>query len=399
MIKVYTAFTKEIDDVEAAVREILEQLNPSENALKNTVGIIHFYYEFIETGVCQAIIDALPFELAGCVSSYTATDKAYGDVSLSITMLTSDEIDFSIRVIEDVDTKTREQITEEVKKMCIELCEKEKPKMIMPYIPPLQQYGGDDLITTVNSLPEQVPLFGTISFNTENINKQNYVAGGGKISSAFAFVALYGNVEPHFNITTAFAFEESFGGSAKITDSEGLVLKKINDISALRYLKEQGMITVDNQVSGGAAAVWAVPAILTYPNGVKIVRAFLEIVEGTEYIVSTGPMENGTEIRFAFLDGDKTLASAEQLMNDLSKSKKNGIIAYSCAARAWSLGTKYFAEAQKIAECAKNYLSDHDNPLTYSVAYSGGEICPILDNDGKLVNALHNYTLATCSFD
>jgi hypothetical protein len=45
LIKLYTAFTKEIDG-KAAVREICEQLNPAENALKNTIGIMHFYCEF-----------------------------------------------------------------------------------------------------------------------------------------------------------------------------------------------------------------------------------------------------------------------------------------------------------------------------------------------------------------
>ena len=396
MIKLYTAFTKEIDDAESAVREIFEQLNPAENALKNTIGIIHFYYEFIETGVCQAVIDALPFEVAGCVSSYTATDKEYGDIAMAITMITSDEIDFSIRIIEDVSAKSKETLSGEVIRMCKELCAHETPKLVMPFIPPLPQYGGDDLISTVNALPEQFPMFGTISFNTEGVSGQNYVIGNGKASSAFAFVALYGNIEPVFCITTAFAFDDSFGGFAEITESDGLVLKKINDKSALSYLKEQGIVTSDNLVSG--SAVWAVPAVLTYPNGTKIVRAFLEILEGTEYIVSTGEMEIGTKIKFAFLDGDKTLASAEKLMNELNETKRNGIMAYSCAARAWSLGAKFFAEAQKIAECAKKYGSDHDESLIYSVAYSGGEICPVLDNTGKLMNALHNYTLVTCSF-
>jgi len=157
------------------------------------------------------------------------------------------------------------------------------------------------------------------------------------------------------------------------------------------------MITSENAVVG--SAIWAVPAILTYPNGAKVVRAFLGVVEGTEFIISTGKMEVGTQIKFAFLDGDKTLSSAESLIKDLSETKKNDIIAYSCAARAWSLGAKFFAEAQKIAECAERYQLDHNDPFNYSVAYSGGEICPVMDNTGKLVNALHNYTLIACSFN
>ena len=396
MIKIFTAFTQEIEDAEAAVREICEQLDPAKNAMKHTVGIIHFYYEFVDTGVCQAIIDALPFELSGCVSSYLATDAKYGDIALTVTMITSDNNDMSVRVIEQVDRKSKEEISNELIQMCGELCAKENPKLVIPFIPPLPHHGGDDLVKIVNQLPNPFPMFGTISFNTEESSGSNYVIGGGKISPAYAFIAFYGDMKPTFHITSAFAFDDSFGGLAEITESEGLVLKKINDMTPLRYLKEQGMITSDNLVTG--SAVWAVPAILTYPNEVKVVRAFLEIVKDTEYIVSTGEMETGTKIRFAFVDGVKTLASAEKLLNELIETKKNDILAYSCAARAWSLGAKFFSEAQKISEGAREYLKANNEQLVYSVAYSGGEICPVLDNSGKLVNALHNYTLIACSF-
>ena len=396
MIKFYTAFTKQIDDAAAAVREICEQLNPTSTALKNTIGVIHFYHEFYETGVCRAIIDALPFELAGCVSSYSATDAQFGDIAMTVTMITSDEAEFSVRTIDGVDVKTREQLSAEVAQLCNELCSDEPPKMVMPFMPPLPHYGGDELVSVVNALPQPFPVFGTISFNTEDNHGANYVIGNGKISSSFAFIAFYGNINPTFHITAAFAFDESYGGVAEITESDGYMLKKINNVTALRHLKNEGIITSDNLVAG--SAVWAVPAVLTYPNEVKVVRAFLEIVEGTEFIVSTGTMDIGTKIKFAFVDGDKTLASAAKLIDVLIDANKNDIIAYSCAARAWSLGAKFFAEAQIISEGAKKYQAAHNKPLKYSVAYSGGEIFPAYDSTGRLVNTLHNYTLIACSF-
>ena len=397
MIRFYTAFTREIDNAQAAVQEILEQLAPAENALKNTIGIIHFYYEFVETGVCRAMIDNLPFELVGCVSSYLAVNGDYGDIALSVTMITSDDTSFSVRVLEGVDAKSREQISDEITRLYQDMCAVEKPKLVMPFIPPLQNYGGDELVAAANAQPDPFPMFGTISFHTEGSEGANFVIGCGKISPvAFAFIAFYGNIEPSFQVTSAFAFDDSYGGIAEITDSEGLTLKKINNINALRYLKDQGMVTTDNAVAG--SAVWAVPAIFTYANGIKLVRAFLGIVEGTEHIISTGTMEVGTKIKFAYVDGEKTLKSAENLFCGLSEAKRNNIISYSCAARAWSLGTKFFAEAQKIAECADEYLEKHNDTLNYSVAYSGGEICPVFDKTGKLVNALHNYTLIACSF-
>ncbi|MDR0387737.1 MAG: hypothetical protein LBH57_06835, partial [Treponema sp.] len=59
MIKVLTAYTGEIDDVEAAVSSLLKQLTPEENLLKNSAVPVHCYYEFTESGVVEKLADRL----------------------------------------------------------------------------------------------------------------------------------------------------------------------------------------------------------------------------------------------------------------------------------------------------------------------------------------------------
>jgi hypothetical protein len=123
-------------------------------------------------------------------------------------------------------------------------------------------------------------------------------------------------------------------------------------------------------------------------------------VEGTNYLYSAaGTLEAGAKIKFAYLDGEKTLSSAVKLFEEICEAKENSIIACSCAARAWALGANFSAEAQKIIECAEKYRQKNNMPLNFSLSYSGGEICPVIGEDGKLVNALHNYTLITCSLN
>ena len=394
-MKVYTAFTKEIDSPDLAIAEILEQLNLEENALKNTVGFMHLYYEFVDTGVCQAIIDALPFEVVGCVSSYTGTGEKYGDIALSVMMVTSDTDTFVTRTIEGVTSKSHDQLVDEITEICTDFCADEKPKMIMPYILSSPSFCGDDLVSIANSLPETIPFFGTVAFNMENSN--HYVVGNGTVSpDLYALVAFYGNFEPKFRVASSFDFDEEFSEVAEVTDAEGSILKMINGIPAVEYLRKQGMLSSSSL--GEGTGMWVVPAILTYPNGVSLVRAFLGIVKGTDYIFATGNMEKGAKITFALLDGEKTLASAEKLFGEISKANENGIMAYSCAARSWSLGAGFFAETQKIVDVSKEYERTHNKALDYCVTYSAGEICPVKGNDGKLVNVLHNYTLISCAF-
>jgi hypothetical protein len=389
MVKMYMAFTNQIDDPEEAVREVLEQLKLEENKLKNTIGIIHFYHEFVDTEVCKAVADALPFDVVGCVSAYVGTDERYADVALTVTVFTGDDVSFSVKAIDGISGKSKEQITEEVTRMCAELCAKEAPKLVMPFLSMGPYFSGDDLVDAVNALPEPFPLYGSIVFNTDQ-EKGHHVLVDGKISSdVHVYVAFYGNFEPKFHITTAFF--DFQGTSADVTDAEGTVLKAVNGMTTLQYLREQGMVPADETA---ITASWTIPAILTYPNATQVVRAFPGLVEGTEFAWATGFIKTGARISFAHLDGDKTVASAALMIEKLVASKKTNVIIYSCAARAWSLGTEYDAEMKKIAECVKVAGA----PFNFSLAYTGGEICPVWDKDGKMINILHNCTLTACAF-
>ncbi|MDR3012508.1 MAG: hypothetical protein LBU70_04785 [Chitinispirillales bacterium] len=397
-IKAFNAFTKELDNPEVAVREILEQLKPEENMLKNTIGVVHFYHDFAEDDIWQTFADAMPFELVGGMSSYIGATGQSDDAAVSVTMFTSDVVRFAVETIEDIDTKSTEQMVGEVTRIYKEFCAEEKPKLIVPFTSPMPQFSGDDLVSAVNAFPDPVPLFGMLVYSIEGVPDSSYVVGNGKISlSMCALMAVYGDIEPKFYMTTSFDVGEGYGEAAEITDVEGAMLKSINGIPALKYLKEQGIASPDDSGTGSEIAV--IPAVLTCPDGTTVARAFLKVVEGTDYILAAGIIKKGSKILFSILDGDKTVASTDKLIKELDEAKKSTIYILSCAARAWSLGSNIFAEMQQIADYAKEYEQKNNSPLRYSIAYTGGEICPIRDSGGKYINTLHNYTLIACAFD
>jgi len=94
MIRMLTAFTREIDDIDAAVAEILKPLDLQKQRLKNSVGILMFHPSFLETGVIKAVSEALPFDSIGCTTSYLAAPGAIADMMLTVTVLTSDDVAF-----------------------------------------------------------------------------------------------------------------------------------------------------------------------------------------------------------------------------------------------------------------------------------------------------------------
>jgi hypothetical protein len=256
------------------------------------------------------------------------------------------------------------------------------------------------LIAVVGSLKEPFPLFGTLAHNDENNQEANLVVKDGKISSAmYAFIAFYGDIKPKFRVATSFSYddEKNVGDDAEITEAEGPLLKTVNGIPSTEYLKRLGMLSDENISIDWST--WAVPAILTRKDGSKVVRAFLGTDRGTGYIYSAGTLEVGAKISFAYLDGEKTLSSAEKILTEITGAGENNIMIFSCAARSWSLGSQYLSELKKITECAEEHKQKNNLPLNYCVSYSAGEICPLLNDNGELVNTVHNYTLISCSFD
>ncbi|MDR0645490.1 MAG: hypothetical protein LBG46_00415, partial [Elusimicrobiota bacterium] len=100
MIKTLTAYTLEIDDSKKAVAEILSQLDMGKNLLKNSVGIISCYSEFIETGVVEALSESLPFEVIGYTTLSGCVRGVSSRLMLSIAVLTSNDVSFSCAVSE-----------------------------------------------------------------------------------------------------------------------------------------------------------------------------------------------------------------------------------------------------------------------------------------------------------
>ncbi|MDR3233608.1 MAG: hypothetical protein LBT46_08110, partial [Planctomycetaceae bacterium] len=87
----FNAYTNEIDDPDVAAAEITEQLK-DKKLLKNSVGIIACYFEFIETGVVEAICKTLPFDVIGCSVMGSAVNAAGSMEQLSLTILTGDDV-------------------------------------------------------------------------------------------------------------------------------------------------------------------------------------------------------------------------------------------------------------------------------------------------------------------
>ena len=100
-------------------------------------------------------------------------------------------------------------------------------------------------------------------------------------------------------------------------------------------------------------------------------------------------MPEGATLAIGRVDADDVLHTSKNAVESLAGKDKDGfILCYSCLARYLALGVNVKTEAEIIKESMMG--------SNYHFAYSGGEICPLNDASGNLINYFHNYSIVFC---
>ena len=165
MIKVLTAHTSEIDDVEAAVTEILSQLDLS-RLLEFSAGIMYYHADFAQTGVTKRICESLPFPVVGGTTSNSAVPGSKKDITLTITVFTSKTIVFTAGISDPIcgepfipiEKLYNEMVKEKPASMG------EKPAMFFIISPDFINATGDDYLAALTGIGRGVPVFGSVAF-------------------------------------------------------------------------------------------------------------------------------------------------------------------------------------------------------------------------------------------
>jgi hypothetical protein len=381
MIKMLTAFTEEVDDVDAAVSALLEQLDLDNTALEHSLGIIHCYSDFVDSGVIKALSAKLSFDTVGCTTLSASTPGGMSQLGLTLTVLTSDDVYFASGVSRPVTDTVDAPLTELYGELSAGLSG--KPVMLMPFIPFMVNVGGDEFIEKLDALSGGLPAFGTLSISNEPDFSRTYTFYNGEAyPSSLALAILTGAADPKF-LSVSVADENILKQKAVVTGTNRNILETINNIPAMRYLESIG-IAKGNDVQGLAS----MPFIIYLEDGSVLIRACIGASEEGGVILCGAVPVNST-VALATMSFDDVIGSTEgKLREAFEAAGGRGILMYSCAARNWSLGMQPMAEHEKAKECFG------DKP--YHFVYSGGEIFPSRLGGGRVVNHLQNDSLIIC---
>jgi hypothetical protein len=387
MVDFLTASTQEIDDPKLAVADILQGLG-KDRFRKNSVALISFYPDFIDTGTLKAVCDALPCPSVGISTNYTAVSGMCGNFIMTVTVLTSDDVSFVIGQTDPLPGPD-EQL---VKKSYLAATEgrAEKPSLVLSYAPLLANIGNNFYSETMDALTGGTPNFGTLPIDyTTDYHLATPIFNGVAYKNRYFYVLVYGELDISFYIASI-ADKRAFDQRGVVTSSQGNIIHQINKEPVSNYFRSIGITTNDQ---GEFENLNAFPFIVydKYGNNPVIRVIYAMTQEGGA--VCGSAVSEGAKISVGTIDVEEVLSTTSAVLEQVIKDGKKNLLIYSCVGRYFALGYSPTMEAEKI----KSVLNDAK--IDYQLSYSGGELCPVRQKGSSLLlNKDHNDTMIICAF-
>jgi hypothetical protein len=396
MIRTLTASTEHIDDLDAAVADIKAQLNMEGRLLAHSVGIIACHYEFAGSGAVKAICGALPFDVAGTISTLQGIPGKAGTLLLTLLVLTSDDVRFKTVLTPPLKTNAAGFIEESYRAAVLTGDGAGNPSLILTYAPFMVENSGDEYTALLSRISGGVPCFGTLAIDdTADFCETYMIHNGVHYRDRMSLILAFGGIRPRFYLATI-SENRILEKSALITSSEGHILKELNGRPVTEFFESMGL----TKASETSYAMTSLPFMLDYNDGTPPVsKVFIRLTE-QKYALCAGAMPEGSTLRIGVFDhGDVLLTTKKALEEALGKLEgASGVLIYSCISRSMSLGADLRAEIELVEK-------ELSGKLPFLMAYSGGEICPTRFNPDPgeggakgAVNRFHNNTFILCVF-
>jgi hypothetical protein len=389
MIRMLTAHTSEMDFADDAVSEVLQQLNLEEEGISGqALGILACHTEFVQTGVVKALCERLPFPVVGYTSLGSAVKGAEGHQLLTISVLTGDDMEFSVALSETI---TPENIGPPIKDAyahALAGLSVPAPSLGFVMAPVMTTVDGMTLFDQINLNCGDTLLYGSVACSGNMDMSGNLVIWNGDAAQdVMAIVLIHGDVKPRFFLAT---LTDDRMGKKKgtITDAEGSLIRTVDDVPMLDFIESCG-ITKESVIKAPAS----IPVMLDYGDGSAPIACGIYTCTPEGFTYVGAHVHVGARISIGTQDRDGILSTAKSLLHRiLRETKPRGILLAPCLSRSLLLGVN--SEDELLL--AVKELGD---VAPYHIAYSGGEICPVYASGGAARNRFHNYTFTACVFD
>ncbi|MDR0944279.1 MAG: hypothetical protein LBM41_07090 [Ruminococcus sp.] len=388
-MKVFIARTSEVDDKEAALKFISDQIAAEGSLEKNTVGMLCCHYEFVLSGVAEYIAKNLPFPVVGTSTTLVGyngagnEDDEYneGQFRLSITVISSDDISFTTVISEPLTPETKAD--EVCKKQFEEIGKQKLGIMMFPNIILTDFQALLDCATTYT----KAQIFGGSAVDDSPTYIENcfVFAKGVAYRDRAVFLFMNGNINPHFS-TIVVTKDKYLKGKAIITEARGNEIISLNGRPVTDFLSSLGF----NLTGSKENAINSAVMIVDDGDGDEYGRSMMYLTPENHLFVG-GNVTTGATVSVAMFEKKAVLDASAASTAEMLAAHPDAKVAFisSCETRHVLLGSNTFD--------GENMLRNQLGGLPFSLAYAGGEVCPSnASTPENPINRIFNQSYCIC---
>jgi hypothetical protein len=381
MIRFLTAFTFETDDPQIASAEITEQLKMKHSLLRNSAGFLFCSWEFVASGVAEAVSRALPFDVIGCTTHGIAVPGAAGEVMLAVAVLTSDESSFRAGLSDPLDADAESRIGE----LYGRLSGEGAPSLMFVCHPGLIGFTGDRTAEALHCLSGGKPLFGTNALDETIGNRSPLVIyNGSAYPDRMALLFSCGPVDSRFYIESL-PVMPIYSRPVLVTEAQGSRIVSINNRPAVEFVESHSGISRDK-----INAVYAFPLLVDNHDGMGPQPCGIHGVEKDGALCCGSAVSTGATLKLVNQVQEQVLRSSTQFAELIKKeSKGRNHLIFSCFGRSMPL-----VDLKDEMELFQKHMQG----TSYVFIYSGGEFCPIYEENGGIRNGFHQFSIVSANF-
>ncbi|MBQ7261831.1 MAG: FIST C-terminal domain-containing protein [Lachnospiraceae bacterium] len=408
------AFTREVDDIGLAVSELSAGIDRS-LFMKNTCGIVFCGFEPDMNALVRELKKSFDFPFFGCTGIGVLSTNGYSQSSISLLVLTADDVEFSIGMTEEIKTSSDIRFFGETYHACRrELSYKgefnsakqskgenpagtgqagnRKEKLIFTYVPWLSDITFDDIVSLLDEESGQVPIYGGIASDGWTFDSSYVFTDRGASQSRGVMMVLVGNVNPIFTIEHSTTLTTNL--HKVVTKAEGTVVYELDGKPVTNFIRDMGLITDKTSV---ILDFLGTPFLATQKtkdgDEIDTLRCLGVIDHEKQACGYIGKIEEGSELNMVLISKEdienSVKAAFDQILSQIEKSEDyqySSIFCSSCAARYCLL------VADKNAE-GRAYEGRLPENVNVQGVYIYGEFCPAHGKHrGGLYNVLSNET-------
>lgn len=379
---VYVEDIMDISDFENIAAELLQKLKAKNFLLdKNSLGILFCDIDLATDQFASLIANGLNFPVIGASALANLTNGGYQKDSVSLLVLTADDASFVPAISEKFSRETFRQQIEDTYKQALSKLGDEEPKAIFLLSPLVSdKHMHTDFAETLSEVSGGLPVFGGVASDYMDFANFQIIYEGKTYNDRLVIMLMSGNVRP---VSTANDKPSAVGKFARVTETDGTILKKVDDMNFVEYCHSLG-ITKN------------LPFVLTFyvirskyydeqGRAYYINRTVQELLEEEGWARTSAAFPVGTEISLCTVSrNDITESCASGFTKLLEKMKANEadaykystIFAFTCVLRHMIMAHESFKEGEITSAM-------RPEDINLSGFYTLGEFGPVEFEDAQ----------------